>query len=421
MSKAVMGMLAGLLVCGAIAAAEEPQGDISIFYSEDGKTVRAIPVSKIISEDYLEVKYDIKGTVLKKPSYQVKEIVRAGACGEYTNALERMQTGKYRAAARDFYNAMKNMSAQPWSVEYCNYGLGNALYEGREFKGFQGQSGITYEPASVYFRNALAANPKSRFLPDIYAKLPECLLGEEKFDEAEKAAKEAEQRLSEYANEVLKAFNYRNAAGKSLAQLALFNARLAEARAEKGKGDWQVAADKYQNAMGVKTNEYPELRAQALEGYLRVLLAMKNYAAAETEATGIIEKFGKESDPKLIAQLPGAYYVRGQAYLMRAIEADGKNQKPQACEMYFKARWDFIRILAQFDNEDFAAKSFYAAGLCCDKLREAEPADAGEKAVHYWKAVISNFPNNKEMVALAQKAIERVSPESAPVTRPKPR
>jgi len=53
-------------------------------------------------------------------------------------------------------------------------------------------------------------------------------------------------------------------------------------------------------------------------------------------------------------------------YLLRAVDAEGKNQKNQANELYAKARWDFIHILAQFDSEDYAAKSYFAAGLCCD-------------------------------------------------------
>ena len=98
---------------------------------------------------------------------------------------------------------------------------------------------------------------------------------------------------------------------------------------------------------------------------------------------------------------------------MRAVDFDAQNQKLQANDFYAKARWDFIHVLAQFfDSEDYVAQAYFAAGLCCDKLREVEKADAGDKALHYWKAVVVNFPKSS-IAERAQKEIDRVTAAAA--------
>ena len=315
MREKLLGVLACWSICAglqaAAPAAEQPQPEETDSITRtDG---RALPVTKIKSENYLEVKYDLKGQERTIPSYQVKEITRVGADAHYGQALELMQAGKPRPAALNFIRALEAMANQPWAAEYCNYGVANALYEGHYFTGFQGNSGKIYSPPSVYFSKALEANPKSRFLPDISVKLPECLMEEEKFDEADAKVKEAEKRLVEYNNEILRVHNQRDTAKKYLAKLAVVNAHLAERKAEKGKGDWQTALDKWQDACGAKTVEYQDLRAEALDGKLRTLLKMKDYPNAEAEAANLIDKYKKEGDTRLLPVLPGAYYVRGQA------------------------------------------------------------------------------------------------------------
>ncbi|MFH0938811.1 MAG: hypothetical protein V1899_05980 [Planctomycetota bacterium] len=379
----------------------------------DGQTV---PPTKITQDNYIEVKGK-KGVEIKVPAYLVKDISRAGSDSNYAVALERMEQGRYRLAAWHFLKALDAMSQQKWAQEYCNYGAGNALYANDDFKGATGKSGAKYAPPSVYYKKALEANDKSRFLPDILVKLPVCLLEEEKYDEANAALKDAEKRIKDYGDEIFKAFNYREAGKRASAMLALTDARVAEKCAEKGKTQWQDVKDKWLTAR-TRCFDYPALQGEAVDGLLRTLLAMKDYVTAKSESESIINKYRKEGDAKQLLLLPGAYFVQGRANLQQAEDYDAKSMKIQANEAYANARWSFLNVVAQFFNNDrYVAQAHYWAGVCYDRLKDVEPSDAALKAARHWKLIVDNFPHMKE---LAQKELDRVAATTAaPAPTPK--
>jgi tetratricopeptide (TPR) repeat protein len=408
--------LAILFCCATIcswALAGEAPGDrpgeeeLDIIVRFDGKPV---PPTKITQGNYLEVKGK-KGGEVKVKAFEVKEIRRANA-ESYASALQAMEVEKYRVAALLFIRMMESLPDQKWAIEYGNYGIGNALFLNGDYGGFTGRSGTKYAAASVYFKKALEANEKSRFLPDIMAKLPVCYAEEEKFDQATAALAEAEKKIKDYGREVFTTFNTREPEKRAMAALAMGDSRVAERMAEKGKGDWQAAKDKWIIAR-TRCFDYPQMLGEAVDGLLRTLLTMKDYNTASSEAESIISKFKNSGDVKQLPLLPSAYFALGRAYLQQAQEYDGKNQLQQAREFYAKARWAFTGVIAQFfDNEEYVTQAYYWAGVCYEKLKDLE-TDAMDKAVRQWKVIVSNYPKSG-FRDLAQQSIEKASKKDEP-------
>ena len=406
---ACLGLFAGMAHASeAGAQAEQPDDDQIVRF--DG---RGIP-TKVIEDDYVWVKGK-KGFEIKQKAYEVKDVIRGNADQNYGLAREMMEKGKYRVACLCYERALKAMAGQKWAEEYCNFGIAQALYANNEFKGFTGKSGTVYSPAAVYYKKALEANPKSRFLPVILTRMALSLMEEGKFSEAEAALQDAQKRIKAYGDEIFAAHNVREPGNRARAMLAVADAAVAERRASQDKSpDWNAVKDKWLTARA-RAMEFPEINGEAVDGMFRTLLAMKDYTSALSEADNIIGKYKKDGDVKLMPLLPGAYFARGSAYLQQAIDYDGKGQKTQANDCYANARWAFINVMAQFfDNDEYVVKSHFFAGECYDKLRDLEP-DAADKAVREWRLIVTDYPySGLKDQALAE--LKRVGASVEPVT-----
>lgn len=415
-----VGLCLALANCACVMAGEAaggaaPEEEFDVILRNDGKTT---PPTRIVQDNYLQV-IGRRGGEVKVASCLIKEVIYGDKDANYAAALEKRDEGRYTLAAMYFLKAMENMGKQKWAAEYCNYGIGNALYEYGAFGGYKGRSGTEYASPVVYFKKALEANPKSRFTLDIISKIPRCLAEQGKLDEAEAALKEAEARIKSYRDETIKvAQEFGEQCDRATAAVAIASARLAEQKAVKD-GKWPDVKDKWLAAR-FKCTKYPELLADAVDGVLKALVMMKDYNGAKAEADAIVDKYKKEGE-KHLPLLPSAYTVLGKANLAQAVEFEGRGAKIQALNAYAEARWAFLHIIAQFfDNDDYVASAHYFAGLCYDKLKDVE-SDASEKAVREWKLVVSDFkksdfkePAEKELARVGVKMIGDAPPPKAP-------
>jgi tetratricopeptide (TPR) repeat protein len=369
------------------------------------------PPIKITQDNYLEVigKIGGRGVETKVPSCAIKEVIYADRDANYSAGLEKRDEGRYPLAALYFLKSLEAAKKeQKWVPEYCNYGIGSALYEAGFFKGYTGKSGNKYDPPSVYFQKVLTLNPKSRFLPDILVKLPICLAEEGKLDEAAAKLKESETKLKAYRDEAIRVHaGFNEIADKAAAELAIADARLAErkALASGGKG-WDDVKEKWLSAR-FKCTKFPEAYADAVDGLMRSLIAMGKFNEAKAEAENIIGKYKTEGNPSQLPLLPGAWTVLGAANYSQAEQQLARGAVIQARTAYAEARWAFLNVVSQFfDNDEYVVRAHYFAGLCYDKLREVE-SDAGEKAVREWKLIVQNYPRS-EFKDKAEKELARV-------------
>lgn len=418
----ILAMLLSLAVAAAgpvWAGAAGVEEDLDIILRNDKITE---PPTKITQDNYLYV-VGKRGAERKTPSYAVKEVLYADRDANYSAAIEKRDEGRYPLAALYFNRALEAMGTQKWAAEYCNYGIANALYDNGSFKGYKGRSGTEYAPPAVYFQKVLAANPKTRFLVDILVKLPICLAEEGKAAEAEAKLKEAETRLKAYRDEAIKIHSgFGDLADKAAAQLAIADARLAERKAMDGKAKWEEVKEKWASAR-FKCTKYPETLADAVDGVLRALVAMKDFNGAKGEAENIINKYKTEGSPSQLPLLPGAYTVLGKANFAQAVEQEGRGAAIQARNAYAEARWAFLNVVAHFfDNDDYVVQAHYFAGLCYDKLRDIE-SDAGEMAVRHWRVIVQDFPKS-EFKERAERELTRVGVSAEapkpPAPAPKP-
>lgn len=383
----------------ALVAEEQPQDEEELDIIKRWDKGPQPPATKIIQDDYVQVSGKYKSVTTTVPSYAVQDISYAGHDLNYDVALTKRAEGKYTVAALYFTKALEAKNTQPWAKEYCNYGIGEALFKDGKFTEYKGRVN-TYAPPSHYFKKALEANPKSRFMPDIVSMLPRCLAEEGKFAEAETAVQVAEARLKQYVEDVKKAAvkdapGYKEVTIHAAAQLAVSNAFLFERKAakEKGQPNWAEVRDKWDEARG-KAMKYADLNVTAVDGLLRTLVAMQNYDGAIAEASGIIDNYSKAPDNKDLPLLPGAYTARGKATLAKAGNFAMKKMVIQSNNAYADARLDFLYVVAQFfDNDEFVASAHYFAGLCYENLSTIE-LDAAEKSMRHWKIIKQNFPNS---------------------------
>ena len=336
---------------------------------------------------------------IKRKSCDIKEIQYGEQDSEFAAGLAARDEARYSVAAYHFVKSLDALSGKTrtnWPPEYCNYQAGLALYTFGKFGGYTGRTGTVYDPPAVYFKRALEANPRSRFMPDIVSKIPICLTEEGKLDEAAAAIKDGNDKIKAYRNEgVAVAPGYAEVADKAQAQLAVAAARLAEKKAGKGGAgaDWQTVADLWHSA-GNKADHFPELQADAVDGELQALINMKNYDGVISQAQTYVEKYQNTGDNKVLPLLPGSYMALGKAFMGKAAQSEERKMTPQANQNYAEARWQFIHVVAQFfDKDDYVANAHFLAGVCYDKLKDLEP-DAADKAVRHWRLVVSNFPNS---------------------------
>jgi|GEM_PF-2234775 len=387
------------------AGEADPGEDLDMVTRTDNAKV---PPTIVLVDDY-KVVSGTKGGV-KIFSSLVKEVLYRDKDAQYMMGCERRDEGRFRLAALHFNNSLVALTAAnvKWAPEYCNYAIGDALFQDGSFKGFTGKSGHVYAPPSVYFRKVLELKPTSRFMPDIIVKIPICLaeeaievkngvmvINDAKMAEAEAAIKDAEAQIKKYKAETVQLHqSFVDAADRATAQLAVGEARIMEKKAISGKQTWEEARDKWQSARS-KTFKYAELQAEAVDGVLKCLLMMKQYTGVIGEAQPIVDKYKNEGNPAMLPQLPGACSVLGKAYLALAIEADTRGQKLQARENYAEARWWFLQVASQFfDNDEYVASAHFFAGMCYDKLKDIEP-DAKEKAIRHWKLILNNFSTSE--------------------------
>lgn len=396
-------LCAAALAFGARAAGEAAQEEDLDVVIQFNLNAPPVPPTKVIQDNYLLVKGQFKGAVVSKEGYLVKDIIYADKDANYQLALEKRDEGRHTLAALHFSNALDSLKDRKWAAEYCNYNIGNAFYLAQIFDGYGGRQ-RKYAPAAEYFKRALDANPKSRYLLDIVTKLPICYaeMSDDHLNEAEAALKDADERIKKYKEETAKittTMGYNDAAKRASVQLAIAKAVIAEKQAARGKpgATWPNAASLWRDARS-KTREYPELAGDAVEGELRALIQMKEFDKAVQEATLIINKYNKESDYGVISQMPAAYMALGKANYFQALKFEADGNAPMSNNAFAEARWAFLNVIVQFSgNDESLAQAHYLAGLCYEKLITAEPADAKVKAIREWQSVVANFPKSDSM------------------------
>lgn len=355
--------------------------------ADDGKLVR----TKIASEDYIMVEGRYKHSAIKLPSYKVADILRANRPAEYDIGIERLKEERYAVAAKYFTVVLlgKDSKDLPWVAEYCNYRLGEAMYNGGFYDGYKGKT-YNYSAPAEYYSEVLKANPKSRYLLDASVKLPICLIEQQKFTEAEKAFVAATAAIKQYREDTARTadLEYRKMADRAEAMLKLGNARLLEK-----KDKYAEAGDLYMTVQRTSFGKFPGIYGDAVDGELRCLVRQEKYADAKGRAESLIKKYQETHDQTLVTMLPGAYTVMGRASLAMAGEYEKNKNALQAQQAFADARWNYLQVLVQFfDRDEYMEEANYFVGYCYDKLKDQEPT-AKDMAIRYWLNVKRNYPN----------------------------
>lgn len=417
MTNRPFALIACLLALSfAVRAADDQQEEFDVVKRTD--KLGTPPSSMIVQDNYVHVIMKRGATETKIPACFVGEVIYRDRDPNFSAGLEKREEGKYTLAAMYFTKALE-AGTQKWAKEYCNYYIGDVLFQNGSYTGYKGKT-YDYGPPSTYFKKALEANPKTRFLPDLVVRLPICLGEEGKIAEAEAALKDAEARIKAYKDETIKVGQgYSEVADRAYAYLAIADARLAEKKAGTDAKQWNDVKEKYLSAR-FKCAKYQELLVEAVDGVLRALIMMKDFNGAKAEADAIVDKYKKEG-AKHLPLLPAAYTVLGKANLAQAVEYEGKGATIQARTSYAEARWAFLHVVAEFfDNDEYVASAHYFAGLCYDKLKEIE-SDAGEKAIRHWKTIIQNFPKSdikpRAIESLQKAGVKVASNDPAPAPK----
>ena len=417
-----MNRYLGMLFCVAAlfasaragVAGQEEDMDVVML---NNPALPTVPPTKITRDDYVSVEGKYKNAAVKRESHLVKEVIYADKDSNYSLATEKRDEGRWTLSALYFSNALDNLKEAKWAPEYCNYGIGNAFFSAGIFTGYKGRA-RSYAPASDYFKKALEANPKSRFMLDIVTKLPICYAEQDKLDEADSATKDAADRIAKYKEETVKlGTGYAEPADRALVQLAIAKARIAEKKVANGKGNTAQGSRDLWHEARIKAAKFPDLIGECVEGEFRGMIKMKLYTQAVTEANAIIDKYNQQSDYSMLPQLPAAFMSLGQANFAQGLEYEGKGNKPLAENAFAEARWAFLNIIAQFfDNDDYVAQAHFLTGLCYEKLITVEPTDAQTKAIREWQSVVSNFPKSE----FKPQSVEKLKAYGIKVSEPAP-
>jgi len=391
--------LAMLCTLTALCAEPAPPGDDepTLIVKTDGTK---IAVLKVTQDDYLYVAGVGKGGgQVKVPSHAVKDVLYADRNEEYNAALEKMGEQRFTLAALYFRKAFDKMPDSKWAQEYCMYGIGAALYASGNFNAYRNRNGLeVYASPAVYFADVLKTNPRSRFLPDIAAKLPVCLIEQGKLDEAAAALLQSTEQIKKYRDETIRIDSgFVRIASRAHGQLAIAAATLAEHRALAKQGEWLAARERWYAAR-TQCADIPDLWSQAVVGLLRTLLAAPDLPTAQAEAASLIEKYEKDSGGKE-AVLAAAYMTLGKAHLASGITNAERGQTLLAHSAYAEARWAFLHVVGvYFDDADQLAEAHFFAGVCHDRLREIE-GDAAQNARREWQTVVDTFPKSASAFA----------------------
>ena len=427
--KAVFAVMfcAAIAAVGVRAAGEAAQEEDLDVVIQWNASAPPIPPTKVIQDNYLQVKGQYKGATIVKDGYLIKDIIYADKDANYQLGLEKRDEGRYTLAALHFSNALEALKDRKWAQEYCNYNIGNAFYLAQIFDGYSGRQ-RQYAPAAEYFKRALEANPKSRYLLDIITKLPICYaeMTDDHLKDAGAALKDADDRIKKYQAETAKittTMGYSDAAKRAGAQLTIAKAVIAEKQAARGLAGatWANAAALWHDAR-TKSKDYPELAGDAVEGELRAMIRMEDFEKAVQEATIIINKYNKDSDYSVISQLPAAYMAQGKAYYFQGLKYEKDGNAPMSNNAFADARWAFLYVIVQFSgNDESVAQAHYLAGLCYEKLKTVEAADAQVKAIREWQSVVANFPKSDSMEKAVAKLKEYGVKVDLPATKAPPK
>lgn len=426
-SFAALFTVAAASVFAGAAPAEQQEEDLDKIILVN--RAQTLPPTRVKDDNYVKVTGQYKGSNITREAYLVKEIIYSDADTNYQTAIEKRDEGRHTLAALYFSKALEALKDRKWATEYCNYGLGQSFYAAGIFDGYKGRA-RSYEPAAEYFRRALEANPKSRYMLDIVTKIPICYAEQKKIKEANAAIEDAVVRIKAYRDETARiSTGYGESADKANVQLLMAKARVMEESValkipgvtpDQTRDLWRDARAK------AKNGKFSDLEGECVEGELRALIDMKQYEEAKAEASTIIDNFNQKNEYRLMALLPAAYNARGMAFLAQALEYENKKNKPMADSSFAEARWDFLNVIAQFfDNDDYVAAAHYRAGICYEKLASVEPSDAKLKAIREWQAIVVNFPKSeykeRAVAKLKEHGVtieEEKKPEPPPPTPP---
>jgi hypothetical protein len=393
----VGGLAVSVLVALAPVRGAWGEGDEEELDSIRRKDADRSIQTKITKDDYVTVEGRYKSAQVKVESYRVVEVLRGDRPDEYNQALERRSAGRFTVAARFFKEALDKAGGKRWAVEYCNWGLAEALYEGGHYKGYKGRT-FDYQSPAVYYAAVLKANPKSRFALEAASKRAICLAEAELLEQVEAAARDAEKIIKQYREDTAKTVDpsYRPAAERAESLVKLARAKMLEKKADPTKPpNYALALSEAQAARVKATRRNPDVYAEAVELILRMLVKGRQFADAKAEAQTEIDGYQRDSDPDRLAILPVAHTVVGRACFAMASELEANNRLSEAQREYSESRWHYLKVLVEFfDREECVAEAGYYAGLCYSKLKGAE-ADAADKAIQCWLRVKRSFPDSE--------------------------
>jgi len=377
---------------------------------------------KITKDDWIGIEGKIKTQTTKVKSAAVKEVLYSDRVPEYLDGLEYFRNQKYVAAARNFLKALEKLKEKSkWSVEYCNYFIGEALYNQGKFEVWKDSKGIEYQPPSAYFLEVVKANGgRSRFAPEAAIRAAASLAEEGKLDEAEKQATEADKVIKKWKEEVNAADPeaYTKAVKRVETLVAIARAHILErredAKANEAERDYGKAIAAYRAAESLsKTNAFGDLYTDVIETTLFLLANASKWDDVKSRAQALMEDYKRKPDTTLLNLLPSAYIARGRAFLAEAVQYTKDGNIPQANESYANARLDFLSVTVQFfDKEEHLPEANYRAGACYEQLKALEP-DAAEKAVRHYKIVSTQYASNKRFKDLADEGLKRLGAADA--------
>ena len=393
-----------IFVAANCACAVEITADAGHIIRTDGTV---IPVEKFTRDDFLHVSGVLKsGAKVDVKSCDVTDVLYPGRDANFLSAIEKRDAGRFSAAAMYFKRAKETLPHAAWVDEQCSFGTAEALYQAGFFPGYKGKDETEYAPASHYYQLALQANPNSRFMPLIVARLAMCFAEEGAWDKAASALAEGAARLKEFRDKgVREDSKFVALADCAQARLALAEAVVAEGMAGAGKGKLESAGDAF-HAAALRRESIPEMHAEAVRGELRVLLKLKDYSNAKILADRLIEKFRGSADENKRTVLAAAYLALGKCQFASASELTARGQNVQAAQGFADARWAFLHVVAEyFDDDANVAAAHYFSGLCYDRLNGVE-GDAGVKARREWRTVVEKFAKS-EFKEMAEKELLR--------------
>jgi tetratricopeptide (TPR) repeat protein len=225
-SPRAIAILLFLAAAGPLAAQDEAvdleYGDSLTFFDDDGK-VQKIERIRVDEATCESVKYTLRGgkTTQQREGAKVDRIVYGDAPKVYLDGIKNKRNEQWAAAVSDFdgaKNAVDAGRARRWVIEYAS------LLKGQALLALGQQDASRLADAMVSFQDALKENPKSLLFGDIQQGIADCLILQQKWDEARKAAEEIQK-----TGEAIKAPLWQVKGARLLATLLLAQGKNTEA------------------------------------------------------------------------------------------------------------------------------------------------------------------------------------------------